>query len=69
MRYVDWLDKLKLYDLPIHVAADAYWRKVIWLQLCKSNNNPIIPTYYFNETGNSLGLASTLLRTACTNEN
>ena len=61
--YADGLDKLKPYGLPIHAAVHVYSCKVLWLKVCKSDNNPIIPACYFNEAGKSLRSAQNLLRT------
>ena len=33
-------DKLKPYGFPIHGAIDGYSRKILWLELTKSNNKP-----------------------------
>ena len=36
-------DKLKPYGFPIHGCICGYSRRIIWLELVKSNNNPKIP--------------------------
>lgn len=33
-------DKLKPYGFPIHGAIDGYSRKILWLELTRSNNHP-----------------------------
>ena len=35
----DGYDKLKPYGLPIHRTVDGFSRKVLWLKVCKPNNN------------------------------
>ncbi|XP_046850444.1 uncharacterized protein LOC124443936 [Xenia sp. Carnegie-2017] len=37
-------DKLKPFGFPIHAAIDGFSRKVLWLEICKSNNSPKEPT-------------------------
>eukprot|EP00111_Clytia_hemisphaerica_P004806 TCONS_00013816-protein len=41
--HIDGYDKLKPYGLPIHGCIDGFSRKILWLKVCKSNNNPVIP--------------------------
>ena len=36
-------DKLKPYGFPIHGCICGYSRRIIWLELVKSNNNHKIP--------------------------
>ena len=43
--HVDGYDKLKPYGLPIHGCIDGFSRKLIWLKVAKSNNNPLIPAF------------------------
>jgi len=45
--HLDGYDKLKPYGLPIHGCVDGFSRKILWLNVCKSNNNPYIPAKYF----------------------
>ena len=35
--------KLKPYGLPIHGRVDGFSRRIMWLKVCKSNNDPVIP--------------------------
>ena len=35
---IDGHDKLKPFDFPIHGAIDGYDRKVLWLNVVRSNN-------------------------------
>ena len=53
--HVDGYDKLKSYGLPIHGCIDGYSRKIIWLNVSRSNNNPLIPASYYLDTVKSLG--------------
>jgi hypothetical protein len=38
--HVDGYDKLKPYGLPIHGCIDGFSRRLIWLKVEKSNNDP-----------------------------
>jgi hypothetical protein len=40
-------DKLKPYGFPIHGAIDGYSRKILWLELSRSNNKPEMPAKIF----------------------
>ena len=67
--HVDGYDKLKPYGLPIHGCVDGFSRKILWLCVCKSNNNPSIPaSYYIKEVQNNFRCPKTV-RTDCGTEN
>ncbi|XP_046855923.1 uncharacterized protein LOC124449024 [Xenia sp. Carnegie-2017] len=38
--HIDGYDKLKPFGFPIHGAVDGFSRKVLWLEVVKSNNAP-----------------------------
>ena len=38
--HLDGYDKLKPFGFPIHGCIDGFSRKMLWLHLSKSNNNP-----------------------------
>ena len=45
--HMDGYDKLKPYGFPIHGCIDGYSRRVLWLEVGSTNNNPLlIATYY-----------------------
>ena len=47
--HIDGYDKLKPFGFPIHGAIDGYSRKIMWLRVGESNNNPkIICSYYLS---------------------
>ena len=54
--HMDGYDKLKPFGVPIHGAIDGFSRKVIWLRVTKTNNNPSV-------------VAPSILRTDCGIEN
>ena len=37
---MDGYDKLKPWGFPIHGAIDGFSRKIIWLNVTRSNNSP-----------------------------
>ena len=67
--HTDGYDKLKPYGFPIHGCVDGFSRKVLWLQVVKSNNNPVVPACWFLKTVEKLGLCPNVIRTDCGTEN
>lgn len=67
--HIDGYDKLKPYGLPIHGCIDGFSRKILWLKVVKSNNNPIIPAFYFLRKVKDLCFCPQKLRTDCGTEN
>ena len=62
-------DKLKPYGFPVHGAIDGYSRKILWLELSRSNNKPEMPAkYYLDGVKRNMG-CPILLRTDCSTEN
>ena len=45
--HVDGYNKLKPFGFAIHGAIDGYSRKIIWLEVGPSNNNPIVVAAYY----------------------
>ena len=47
--HIDGYDKLKPFGFCVHGAIDGYSRKVLWLEVASSNNNPkIVAKYYLD---------------------
>ena len=47
--HIDGYDKLKPFGFAIHGAMDGYGRKILWVKVLPSNNNPkIIGSLYLN---------------------
>lgn len=44
--HVDGYDKLKPYGICVHGAIDGYSRRIIWLEVSQSNNDPAIIAMY-----------------------
>ena len=45
--HIDGYDKLKPFGFCIHGAIDGYSRRILWLEVGSSNNNPRIVGKYF----------------------
>lgn len=67
--HVDGYDKLKPYGFPIHGCIDGYSRKVLWLKVCRTNNNPAVTGQHFLDAVKKYGGCPTLLRSDNGTEN
>ena len=67
--HMDGFDKLKPYGFPIHGCVDGFSRRILWLPVTRSNNNPVVSASYYLETVSALKLCPTLLQTDCDTEN
>jgi hypothetical protein len=45
--HIDGYDKLKPYGFPIHGAIDGFSRRILWLEVGCTNNNPIVVAKFF----------------------
>ena len=50
MWHVDGNDKLKKFGFCIHGCIDGYSRKLLWLKVSSTNNNPKVVVKYFLDT-------------------
>lgn len=62
-------DKLKPYGFPIHGAIDGYSRRVLWLEVVKTNNNPKVPANLFLKCVQENNGCPLLLWSDCGTEN
>ena len=53
--HIDGYDKLKPYGFCVHGAIDGYSRRILWLEVAMSNNNPGIIANYFLSCVNQVG--------------
>ena len=60
---------MKPFGFPIHGAVDGYSRKVLWLEVVRSNNSPHTPARLFFDTVKEVKGCPLLLRTDCGTEN
>ena len=54
-------EKLKPYGFPIHGAIDGYSRKILWLEVARSNNKPEIPAAFYLDCVKELRVVQSLL--------
>ena len=66
--YCDNCDKMKPCGLSIYGALDGFSRKVIWLEVCRTNSNPMVVATVYIRAVQSLGLVPEMLRTDHGNE-
>ena len=69
--HVDGYDKLKAYGLrlPMHGCVDRFSRRIMWLKVCKSNNDPVIPASFFLHAAEENRVRPILVQTDCGTEN
>ena len=67
--HVDGNDKLKPFGFPIHGAVDGYSRRVLWLYVDTTNNDPKVMASYFVDCVEEVGGCPSLVRTDCGTEN
>ena len=67
--HADGYDKLKPYGFPIHGCIDGFSRKIMWLKIVSSNNDPQVVGRLFFDCINNLQFCPTLLRTDRATEN
>lgn len=53
--HVDGYDKVKPWGFPIHGCIDSYSRRIMWLEVARSNNLPEYPAMYYVEAVKDLG--------------
>ena len=67
--HIDGYDKLKPFGFAIHGAIDGYSRRILWLEVGPSNNNPSVIAKYFLDTIQQLGGCPMTCRCDLGNEN
>ena len=60
---------MKPFGFPIHGAVNGFSRKVLWLTVVKSNNNPVVPAALYLRAVKEFGVCPILLKTDCGSEN
>ena len=61
--HTDGYDKLKPYGFPIHGCIDGFSRRVIWLKVSRTNNDPAVIAGFYLEGVEELGGCPVILRT------
>ena len=67
--HIDGYDKIKPFGFAIHGAIDGYSRRIMWLILDRTNNDPSVTAKFFVNCVEQIGGCPTLLRTDCGTEN
>ena len=67
--HADGYDKLKDFGFPIHGCIDGYSRKLLWLELTRSNNNPAIRAGFYLDCVKEAGGCPVILSTDPGSEN
>ena len=60
--HIDGYDKLKPFGFCVHGAIDDYSRKILWLEVSSSNNDPGIITKYYLDYVRQIGGTSRVIR-------
>ena len=67
--HIDGYDKLKPFGFCIHGGIDGYSRRLMWLEVGPSNNNPGIIAHYYIECVEQMGGTARIIRADCGTEN
>ena len=67
--HTDGYDKLKPYGFPIHGCVDGFSRRVLWLKVSRTNNDPAVVAGFYLETVENEGGCPVILRTDNGTEN
>ena len=67
--HIDGYDKLKPFGFCIHGSIDGYSRRVMWLDVGPSNNNPSVIAQYYIECVQQIGGTARIIRGDCGTEN
>ena len=60
--HIDGYDKLKPFGFCIHGAIDGFSRRILWLEVASSNNNPRIVAQYFLDYVRQTGGTARIVR-------
>ena len=66
--HLDGYDKLKHCGFPVYGAIDGHSRKLIFLKLVRSNNNPVVPAFFYLKAIEEEKKCPALLQTDCGSE-
>ena len=60
---------MKPFGFLIHGAVGGFSKKVLWLTVVKSNNNPVVPIALYLRAVKKHGVCPIFLKTDCGSEN
>ncbi|KAL5506500.1 hypothetical protein EMCRGX_G008155 [Ephydatia muelleri] len=67
--HMDGYDKLKPFGFPIHACIDGFSRKILWLEVATTNNDPYVVAHFYLRAVLKLAGCPTLVRADCGTEN
>ena len=67
--HFDRYDKLKPYGFPVHACIDGFSQRILWLKVCRTNNDPAVTTSFYLEYVRFVNGCPILLRTDCGTKN
>ena len=67
--HIDGYDKLKPFGFAIHGCIDGYSRRIMWLEVGTSNNDPTVVVRYFVDCISEVGGTARIVRADCGTEN
>ena len=67
--HIDGYDKLKPFGFAIHGCIDGYSRRIMWLEVGMSNNDPTVVARYFVKCVIEMGGTARIVRADCGTEN
>ena len=67
--HIDGYDKLSPFGFPIYGAIDGFCRKILWLNICPSNKDPYIISYFYINCISNLKCVPRIVRGDRGNEN
>jgi len=67
--HIDGYDKLKPYGFCIHGCIDGYSRKIMWLEVGRTNNHPGVIASYFLDCVQNVGGTASVIRADMGTEN
>ena len=60
--HIDGYDKLKPFGFCIHGAIDGFSRRILWLEVASSNNDPKIIGQYYTDYVRRIGGTARIIR-------
>ena len=67
--HIDGYDKIKPFGFCIHGSIDGYSRRIMWLDVGPSNNDPCVIAQYYIDCVQQIGGTARIVRADCGTEN
>lgn len=67
--HIDGYDKLKPFGFCIHGAIDGYSRRIMWIEVGSTNNDPFVIAQYYLDCVRQVGGIPKIIRADCGTEN